>query len=159
MSEDFCRTIRYSAALHDVGKIAIDPALLRKKEALDDAEQAEMRNHPRYGHRLLDGAAGFAMAAEIALCHHEKWDGSGYPSGLAGEAIPLSARIVALADVYDALRSARPYKPALGHDVAMAVLLAGDGRIRPEAHFDPQLLALLRAEERQFDAIWRRLAD
>jgi HD-GYP domain-containing protein (c-di-GMP phosphodiesterase class II) len=99
------------------------------------------------------------MAADIARCHHEKWDGTGYPLGLKGEAIPLSARIVQMADVYDALRSPRPYKIGLSHDDARRIILEGDGRIDPSAHFDPELLRLFARHHAEFDRIWRTLAD
>jgi putative two-component system response regulator len=92
------------------------------------------------------------LAATIALNHHERWDGSGYPAGLAGEAIPLAARLVAVADVYDALRSDRPYKGPLDHDEALSRLLHGDGRIAP-GQFDPQVLAALQARADVIGAI------
>jgi HD-GYP domain-containing protein (c-di-GMP phosphodiesterase class II) len=99
------------------------------------------------------------MAADIARCHHEKWNGSGYPAGLKGEAIPLAARIVAVVDVYDALRAPRPYKPGLSHEAACRVLFDGDERTHPEEQFDPALLALFRAHHAAFDAIWTKLRD
>jgi HD-GYP domain-containing protein (c-di-GMP phosphodiesterase class II) len=98
------------------------------------------------------------MAAEIALNHHERWDGRGYPNRLAGDAIPLSARIVALADVYDALRSERPYKPAFDHDHARRVLLEGDARLDPHSHFDPTLLDLFADRHEGFAEVYERLA-
>jgi len=103
-----CAEIRYSAQLHDVGKMAVDQAVLKKKGRLDEAERLEMNNHTLYGQRIVEQSDRLKMAAEIALAHHEKWDGTGYPHGLGGEDIPLSARITQLADVYDALRSERP---------------------------------------------------
>jgi HD-GYP domain-containing protein (c-di-GMP phosphodiesterase class II) len=155
----WCEEIRYSAQLHDVGKMSVDAAVLRKKGNLTPAEWDEMQRHPLYGYEILRASPRLAMAAEIARCHHEKWDGSGYPAGLKGEAIPLSARIVAIADVYDALRSARPYKPGLSHEAACRVLLEGDERTRPREHFDPGLLALFQANHQAFDAIWTKLQD
>jgi HD-GYP domain-containing protein (c-di-GMP phosphodiesterase class II) len=158
-SRRWCDEIRYSAQLHDVGKMSVDAAVLKKKGPLTPAEWDEMRRHPSYGYEILRESPRLAMAAEIARCHHEKWDGTGYPAGLAGEAIPLAARIVALADVYDALRSARPYKPGLSHEEACAVILDGDGRIDPRAHFDPDLLGVFRRESAEMATIWERLRD
>jgi HD-GYP domain-containing protein (c-di-GMP phosphodiesterase class II) len=155
----WCDEIRYSAQLHDVGKMSVDSAVLKKRGGLTAEEWTEMKRHPLYGWRILAQSPRLAMAAEIARSHHEKWDGSGYPEGLEGEAIPLSARIVALADVYDALRSSRPYKAGMDHAEACRVILEGDDRIRPEAHFDPRLLALFRARHAEFAAIWDRLQD
>jgi HD-GYP domain-containing protein (c-di-GMP phosphodiesterase class II) len=157
--KSWCAEIRYSAQLHDVGKMSVDSAVLKKKGRLTREEWAEMRRHPLYGYEILRHAPRLAMAAEIARCHHEKWDGSGYPLGLKGDAIPLSARIVAIADVYDALRANRPYKAGLSHQDARRVLLEGDARIRPKAHFDPTLLAVFKARHREFDQIWSKLRD
>jgi len=99
------------------------------------------------------------MGAEIALNHHEKWDGTGYPNGIAGADIPLSARIVQLADVYDALRSERPYKPAFSHAKSVDILTHGDDRIDPHAHFDPVLIELFARQHLAFAQIWDRLQD
>jgi HD-GYP domain-containing protein (c-di-GMP phosphodiesterase class II) len=157
--EPWCEEIRYSAQLHDVGKMSIDAAVLKKKGRLSPAEWQEMRRHPLCGYEILKQSPRLAMAAEIARCHHEKWNGSGYPAGLAGEAIPLSARIVAIADIYDALRASRPYKSGRGHEETCAVILRGDERIRPAEHFDPALLALFERHHAEFDAIWSKLGD
>lgn len=159
MPKPFCDEIRYSAQLHDVGKISVDTAVLKKRGALNAAERAEMDRHPIYGHDILSQSPRLQMAAEIALNHHEKWDGSGYPNGLAGEAIPLSARIVTLADVYDALRSSRPYKTALNHDAAIRIMLHGDSRIHAHGHFDPTLLQIVAARHLELKAIYDRLRD
>ena len=97
-------------------------------------------------------------AANIAWAHHERWDGGGYPRGLKGDEIPIEARIVALADVYDALRSERPYKPAFDHEKTLSIMLDGDGRTMPE-HFDPALHAIFRANSAAFAEIFGRLAD
>jgi len=110
-----CRELRYSAQLHDVGKMGVAPAVLRKTGPLSAAERREMDNHTIYGQRILSRSPRLNMAAEIARNHHEKWDGSGYPSGKRADEIPLAARIVQMADIYDALRAPRPYKPALDH--------------------------------------------
>jgi HD-GYP domain-containing protein (c-di-GMP phosphodiesterase class II) len=99
------------------------------------------------------------MGAEIALHHHEKWDGTGYPNGARGEDIPLSARVVQIADIYDALRSERPYKPAFSHAKTVAILTKGDDRIDPVNHFDPDLIALFAANNSAFADIWDALHD
>jgi response regulator RpfG family c-di-GMP phosphodiesterase len=159
MPKAYCDEIRYSAQLHDIGKMSVDQAVLKKRGTLDAADRAEMNRHPDYGYKILIQSDRLKMAADIARCHHEKWDGTGYPRGLKGEAIPLSARIVQLADVYDALRSPRPYKTGFSHEEARCIILEGDGRIDPKGHFDPALLALFAKHDRDFDQIWRSLAD
>ena len=114
LPEEEARLIELAAPLHDMGKIAIPDAILLKPGPLTDQETQIMRRHPRIGHELLSGSQNrFIQAgATVALRHHERYDGSGYPDGLVGEAIPLEARIVAVADVFDALISPRPYKEA-----------------------------------------------
>jgi HD-GYP domain-containing protein (c-di-GMP phosphodiesterase class II) len=159
MPEEFCAEIRYSAQLHDVGKMAVDSAVMKKRGHLTARDRREMNRHTVYGHRILAASDRLHMAAEIALNHHEKWDGSGYPAGKRGEQIPIAARIVQLADVYDALRSARVYKSALSHARACQILLEGDERIDPEGHFDPRLRALFARHHKGMDKIWRQFAD
>ena len=128
-----------AAPMHDVGKIGIPDAVLRKPGPLDAAEWDTMRRHPEIGAEIIgEHPSGvLQLAREIALAHHEKWDGSGYPRGLAGEAIPLSARIVAIADVFDALTTRRPYKEPWPVQEAMNHIAAQAGK-----HFDPALVAL-----------------
>ena len=129
--------MRMAAPLHDLGKIAIPDSILGKRGKLTVAEFDEMKTHTTIGAQMLAGSA-FAlleMAEEIALTHHEKWDGSGYPAGLAGDAIPIVGRIVAVADVFDALTHSRPYKPAWSTADAIAEITSQGGR-----HFDPQVL-------------------
>jgi putative two-component system response regulator len=135
-----------AAALHDIGKLALPAGVLDHRHVLDPAARRVMERHTVLGAALLAHARApwLRLAAEIAGHHHERWDGSGYPAGLAGEAIPLAARLVAVADVYDALRSERPYKSAQDHPEAMRRILEGDGRIAP-AQFDPAVLAALKA--------------
>ncbi len=159
MPKGYCDEIRYSAQLHDVGKMSVDVAVLKKKGRLDDDEKAEMDKHPIYGHQILETAPRLNMAAEIALYHHEKWDGSGYPLNAAGKDIPLSARIVAIADIYDALRSERPYKPAFSHKKTIDIMLKGDDRLDPVSHFDPDLMSLLAKKHQGMNKIHRRLKD
>ncbi|MCC5972678.1 MAG: response regulator [Rubellimicrobium sp.] len=146
---DFCKTIFLAAPLHDTGKIAIPDAILNKPGRLSDAEMVIMRRHAEFGAELLAGGESELMrlACEIALTHHEKWDGSGYPAGLAGDAIPLSGRIVAVADVFDALCSLRPYKQVwpLAEGRAEIHRLSG-------SHFDPDCV-------RAFDACWPEIEE
>ncbi len=131
LPEEEVRVIEMAAPLHDMGKIAIPDAVLLKPGKLDEEEMAVMRRHPRIGYELLSGSQNrfIQVAALIALRHHERYDGSGYPDGLVGEAIPLEARIVAVADVFDALLSPRPYKDAWSMDAALAYLYAQRGRL------------------------------
>ena len=128
-----------AAPMHDVGKIGIPDAVLRKPGPQDAAEWDTMRRHPEIGAEIIgEHPSGvLQLAREIALAHHEKWDGSGYPRGLAGEAIPLSARIVAIADVFDALTTRRPYKEPWPVQDALDHIAAQAGK-----HFDPALVAL-----------------
>jgi HD-GYP domain-containing protein (c-di-GMP phosphodiesterase class II) len=155
----FCNEIHYSAQLHDVGKMSVDQAVLKKKGRLDDGERTEMDRHTTYGHQILRDSPRLQMAAEIALNHHEKWAGGGYPAGLAGIDIPISARIVQVADVYDALRSERPYKRGFSHDEARNIILKGDDRLDPFEHFDPQLIELFADLHEGFARIWDDLRD
>lgn len=136
-SPDACCHLEWAAPMHDTGKIGIPGGILRKPGKLDAGEWEVMKTHPRIGHDILsvNRTPVFALAAEIAMRHHEKWDGSGYPDGLVGEAIPQSARIVAVADVFDALTMKRPYKEAWPIAQVMATLQQGAG-----SHFDPRLI-------------------
>lgn len=114
--------LEWGALLHDVGKLGIPPEILHKEGPLSDREMAMVRQHPRHGYRLLRRLAFLGPALDVVLSHHERWDGCGYPNRLAGERIPLPARIFAAADTYDAITSDRPYRPARGHDEAVAEL-------------------------------------
>lgn len=141
VSDGESRRIADAALLHDIGKFAVPIELLQKSTPLSAAEFALVRAHPQAGYDILHttGNSMMALAAEIALHHHERYDGSGYPHGLAGEAIPLPARIAAVCDVYDALRQHRPYRPGRGYDEAMSIIMNGDGRTLP-SHFEPRIL-------------------
>jgi hypothetical protein len=137
MSPDFCARISHAAPLHDVGKVAIPDAILLKPGSLTPEERAIVETHTEEGHRLLRGSSSsiLDMGATIALSHHERWDGGGYPRGLAAEKIPIEGRIVAIADVFDALTSHRVYRDAFSVEEAVQMMLDESGR-----HFDPVLL-------------------
>lgn len=155
-SEAWTDDLLHAAPMHDVGKIGIPDAVLLKPGPLTDSEWAIMRQHPAIGAEIIGehDSSILQMARSIALTHHEKWDGSGYPAGLQGEAIPLAARIVALADVFDALTSARPYKRAWSIDEAMAHLTAQAGK-----HFDPALVPVFVSLREQLETIRARWKD
>jgi putative nucleotidyltransferase with HDIG domain len=127
--------IRWGALLHDIGKMGIPDAILLKPARLTEEEWAIMRRHPVYAYELLSPIPYLRALLDIPYCHHEKWDGTGYPRGLKGEAIPLTARIFAVADVWDALRSDRPYRPAWPAQKAREYIREQSG-----THFDPQVV-------------------
>jgi HD-GYP domain-containing protein (c-di-GMP phosphodiesterase class II) len=137
MSLEFCRRISHAAPLHDVGKVAIPDAILLKPGSLTPEERSIVETHAEEGHRLLRGSSSsiLDMGATIALSHHERWDGDGYPRGLAREEIPIEGRIVAIADVFDALTSHRVYREAFSVEKATEMMIEQSGR-----HFDPVLL-------------------
>lgn len=143
LATELCQQIELAAPMHDTGKIGVANHILKKAGKLDADEWVEMKKHPRIGHDILSksDAPLFVLAAEIALRHHERWDGTGYPDGLSGVAIPQSARIVALADVFDALAMRRPYKDSWPVDRVMTTLRDSSG-----SHFEPRLVHV-------FDAI------
>lgn len=139
---EFIKAIQLASALHDIGKVGIADAILNKPGPLNDEELKIMRTHTEIGSATLyklqeqyPNNAFVSLGINITNSHHEKWDGSGYPNGLAGLEIPLSARIMAIVDVYDALISARPYKPAYTHEYALELILEDAGK-----HFDPDLV-------------------
>ncbi len=162
LTSQYIDSLVKSAPLHDIGKVGIPDSILLKQGPLTPQEWDIMRLHPRMGRDAIEHAeagmerrvAFFDLAKEIANWHHEKWDGSGYPDGLAGGAIPISARLMAVADVFDALITRRVYKPALPADAAVAAILAGAG-----TQFDPDVvLAFARAHD-EFLAIAARYLD
>jgi putative nucleotidyltransferase with HDIG domain len=126
--ESELRQIRRGALLHDIGKMALPDAILQKPEALTDEEQAIMKTHPDKALQILSRIDYLAPAMDIPYCHHEHWDGTGYPRGLRGEEIPLAARIFAVVDVYDALTSNRPYRKAGSKEKALAFLREQSGK-------------------------------
>lgn len=156
LGDAVCELLLQAAPMHDVGKIGIPDYILLKPGRLTPEEFEVMKNHARLGHELLreSGSRMLQAGAEIALSHHEKFDGSGYPLGLAGEAIPLNGRIVAVADVFDALTSERPYKKAWELDRARAFLEEGRGQ-----HFDPACVDAFLAAWAEVLAVRERFQD
>jgi cyclic di-GMP phosphodiesterase len=157
----FVSQIERSSALHDIGKVAVPDAVLLKPGPLDPEQQSVMRRHTTVGGDTLRAIIEpyaehdyLTMAMHIAYSHHERWDGGGYPQGLAGEAIPLAARIVAACDAYDAITSARPYKPKLDHAEAVRRIVVDSGK-----HFDPDIVEAFLACADEFEAVRRRLGD
>jgi putative two-component system response regulator len=157
----FLRLIYQTTPLHDIGKVAIPDHVLLKPGRLDDREFEIMKSHAQAGADTLALALAeypqaefLQMAYDIARAHHERWDGTGYPMGLAGSAIPLAARIFSIADVYDALVSKRVYKEAYTHDVARGIIVSEEGK-----QFDPDVIAAFRLCEQQFQAISLRGSD
>jgi putative two-component system response regulator len=155
-SEAACDLILNASPMHDIGKIGIPDAIMLKPGRFEPHEWEIMKTHAAIGGKLLEGddSALMRMAREIALTHHERWDGSGYPGGLAGEAIPQSGRIAALADVFDALTSVRPYKKAWTIEAAVGYIVENSGK-----HFDPELVALFPRELPGIVAIRERFAE
>lgn len=162
LTPEFIDTLYKSAPLHDIGKVGIPDHILLKPGRFTPEEFEIMKTHTTLGYQAIEHAekslgtsVGFlTMAKEIALSHQEKWDGSGYPQGLAGDVIPLSARLMAVADVYDALISRRVYKDAFPHEQAVAIVIKGRG-----THFDPDLVDAFSTIQGQFRSIARRYED
>lgn len=154
----FVKTIYNAAQMHDVGKIYVDKNILTKPGKLTSEEFDNMKKHTIFGEVIIGDSQNLKMAAEIARNHHEKYDGSGYPDGKKGEDIPLSARIVALADIYDALRSKRAYKPGFTHEEAYNIIINGDGRVMPE-HFDPMILEAFKNIHLEMAKVFDELTD
>jgi len=162
LDEQSIELMATSARLHDIGKVGIPDQILRKPGRLEPAEFEIIKTHAQLGYQALVQAEELLgvqtpflrIAKEIALCHHEKWDGSGYPNGLAGDAIPVGARIMAVADVYDAIISPRVYKPQMSHETAVVTICEGAGR-----HFDPDVVAAFMVLEQKFEQIAQHYID
>lgn len=157
---DTVREIKLAAPMHDIGKIGVPDKILLKEGTLSEEEFSIMRRHTMIGYEILSKSSQSVMkrAASVAMGHHERWDGTGYPQGLSGTSIPIESRIVAVVDVYDALRSKRPYKQALSHSETMRILTMGDHRTQPE-HFDPALLEAVSANAGALDSIFSQHQD
>lgn len=157
----FIGNIYYAAILHDIGNVGIPDAILMKPGKLDDDEFETIQEHAEIGgdaikeiRSQIEGDSFLDLAKEIAKFHHEKWNGTGYPNGLAGDQIPLAARIVALADVYDALTSEKIYKESFSHSKAVEIIKADSGQ-----HFDPDIVKVFIGRNRDFEKISKKLKD
>ena len=161
ITHEFISTIFHTSPLHDLGKVGIVDAILLKPGRLTDDEFEIMKTHTTIGAETLESVHKqypknefIKMGIEIAKYHHEKWDGSGYPTGLAGESIPLSARIMALVDVYEALRARRPYKEPFPHEKSKAIIIEGSGK-----HFDPTIVEGFLNIEADFETFYASMVD
>lgn len=161
LTDEVIDLLHKSAPLHDIGKVGVPDHILLKQGKLTEEEFEEIKKHPVYGYaantvaeKKLGENSFLRIAAEIAYSHQEKWDGTGYPRGLRGEEIPISGRLMALADVYDALISKRTYKPAFPHAKAVAIIHEGRGN-----HFDPDIVDAFMTLQEEFRQIARQFAD
>ena len=161
LSEEFCQDVIKAAPMHDLGKISVDDAVLRKPGRFTDEEYKEMKRHAAEGARVIheilkqtDDESFKTVAENVAHYHHERWDGSGYPEGLKGEQIPVEARIMAVADVYDALVSKRVYKEAFDLAKADSIIMEGMG-----TQFDPSLKSAYEKARPRLEEYYRNLAD
>ena len=161
VTSSFVKMIGISSVLHDIGKVGVEDSVLLKPGPLTESERFRIQVHTRLGgdcihqiERRLGNSEFLRMAKDIALCHHEQWDGTGYPRGLKGLQIPLSARIVSIADVYDALSTKRVYKDAYSHEVCVSKIRDGSG-----TQFDPELIKVFLSIEAEFELIAKRYRD
>lgn len=160
MYKDFVEAVTVASSLHDIGKIGIPDNILLKTAPLTTEERAIMKEHTTMGSKILGDSSHptIQMACSIALHHHERWDGGGYPLGLKRSEIPIEARIVKLADEYDAIRSKRSYKPPLDHREALRIIREGDDRTSPE-HLDPDVLGVFEGVAPRFEEIFASNSD
>jgi putative two-component system response regulator len=160
MGIEFMDAITYAGSLHDIGKIAASDEILLKPGPLTADEFNIMKTHTEIGHNILEGSlhGTLKMAASVALTHHERWDGTGYPRGLRADEIPIEGRIVIICDQYDALMSRRPYKPPLKHSEVFSIITEGDGRTMP-GHFDPGILNAFIRNAAAFEEIFHSCQD
>jgi len=160
MDENFIDKIFFASPMHDIGKIGIHDNVLLKPGGFTPDEWEIMKGHAAMGAKILGNSKSpyLNMGAEIALDHHERWDGGGYPNGKRGEEIPLAARIMNICDIYDALRSKRPYKPSFDHAKAVDIITHGDGRVQPE-HFDPVILSAFKQNHQMFQDIFKAYTE
>jgi HD-GYP domain-containing protein (c-di-GMP phosphodiesterase class II) len=134
VSDSRLEAIRLGGPVHDIGKVAVDPSILNKPSSLDEHELVEIRAHPVVGAELINGISSLRPAIHCVLHHHERWDGTGYPHGLSADEIPVEARVLAVADAYDAMTNDRPYRAALSHEEAVAEVERCAG-----TQFDPRI--------------------
>ena len=159
MDAEFAELMFYASPMHDIGKIGVPDSVLLKPGPLDPMEWDVMKSHTILGKRILESGTTEYMkkGAEIALTHHERWDGSGYPSGARGDAVPMCGYIMGICDQYDALRSKRPYKVALDHSRVVEIISKGDGRTKPE-HFHPGVLSTFEGNASKFAEVFATVA-
>ena len=159
-SEEQIDIIEHASPLHDIGKVSIPSEILLKQGKLTEPEFQLMKTHSGAGAKILKNSVSkfLKMGYTIALTHHERFDGTGYPKGLKGTEIPIEGRIMALADIYDALRSERPYKKSFSHEKSYNIITEGDGRTEPK-HFDPQILDIFKKIHEEFKKIYDENSD
>jgi putative two-component system response regulator len=164
LTDPYVRDLYNAAPLHDIGKVGISDLILLKPERHTPEEFEIMKTHTTIGARTLEGVrekyprnSFISMGVEVAHAHHERWDGSGYPRGLSGGAIPLAAQIMSIADIYDALRTPRRYKPGFDHAASVKIITEGDGRTKP-SHFNPPLLPVFAAVAPEFASVYEKLS-
>ena len=158
LSESMQERMYFTSPMHDIGKISVPDSILTKPSKLTAEEFETVKQHTTQGYQILKDSESEILqtAGEIALTHHENYDGTGYPENLKGEKIPLSGRIIKILDVYDSLRSERVYKDAFSHEKTMKIITEGDGRVEPE-HFDPKILSLFKIHEQEINEIFEKI--